>query len=252
MTLRRRTAAVIAALGLAGLAGLTGLTASAASAATAPVPAITSISPDEGFSTTQVFIYGTALADDTSGYPGSVTIPVVHFGSELAASVSCDTPLDPATQFTPFCFATAPAPLRPHQVVDITVTNGTLGTSATTPADRFRYVTRSPRVHISSIYPASGPAGSVVTVSGTLSSIFGDPNPWGPGNWFPLTSGIYFGPNPAVIYDCEPRTGHLFPFDAGYNTECGVQVPPGTGRVLVTEHASNGTVSNGKWFTYTG
>ncbi|MBT0768317.1 IPT/TIG domain-containing protein [Kineosporia sp. J2-2] len=116
--------------------------------AAAPVPTVGGVSPSTGSSGggTQVTISG-------SGFSGATA---VFFGSVAATgfTVNSDGSI------------TATAPAGTVGTVDVTVvTPG--GTSATSSSARFQYVSAPPVPAVSGISPATGPAGTVVTISGS-------------------------------------------------------------------------------------
>ena len=94
-------------------------------------PAVTGVSPDTGPSTggTAVTITGTALTSDST----------VMFGTNAGTDVSCSSSTS--------CTATSPAG-TPLAAVDVTVTTPG-GTSATSSADEFSYVTLPPTIQLS-------------------------------------------------------------------------------------------------------
>jgi alpha-tubulin suppressor-like RCC1 family protein len=111
-----------------------------------PAPAVAGVSPSAGPQTggTTVTITGTDLAEATA----------VRFGSSSATSFTVNS----ATSIT----AVSPAGTAyPDGIVDVTVT-APAGTSATTEADRFKYV---PAPKITGIKPIGGPGtgGTLVT-----------------------------------------------------------------------------------------
>jgi hypothetical protein len=111
-------------------------------------PTVTAVDPNWGppAGGTVVTIYGTNLNDATA----------VTFGSTAATSFNIN----------PDGSITAVAPAEPVGTVDITVTNP-YGTSATSSADQFTYVSGSPTV--TAVTPVSGPTGggTTVTITGT-------------------------------------------------------------------------------------
>ncbi|HUY86962.1 MAG TPA: IPT/TIG domain-containing protein, partial [Acidimicrobiales bacterium] len=116
----------------------------------AAVPAVTSVSPISG-----PLSGGTTVSISGQGFTGASG---VGFGTTPAASftVLSDTQIN------------AISPTGIAGVNDITIT--TLGgTSATSAADRFTYVSTAPVPIVSSISPSAGPAsgGTTVTISGT-------------------------------------------------------------------------------------
>ena len=133
-------------------------------------PVVTKVTPASGPDDggTPVTITGTNLTDATS----------IHFGTVPASGVSCT-----ATS----CSATTPAGTG---TVDVTVT-GPAGTSATSTADHYTYLTPPPPTvpTVTKVTPASGPddGGTPVTITGT--------------NLTDATS-IHFGTVPASAVSC--------------------------------------------------
>lgn len=112
-------------------------------------PVITSITPTSGSAGTTVTITGTGLTGtNLVNFGGSTTAP---------ATVSATT-------------VTVVAPTHPNGLVDVTVTN-TQGTSATHANARFTYGIGPV---ITSLTPTFGPAGTLVTITGT--SLLGTTN----------------------------------------------------------------------------
>ncbi|HEY3812702.1 MAG TPA: IPT/TIG domain-containing protein [Caulobacteraceae bacterium] len=164
-------------------------------------PTVTSVSPGVGPTTggTTVTITGTSFTGATA----------VKFGATAATSftVNSDTSIT----------ATSPAGLN---LVDVTVTTAS-GTSATSAADHFAF---EPVATVTSISPASGPVGGVVTLNGSFADV----------------AGVLFGTTPAQ-------------FIAGSATQVTVTAPPGTGTVDITVVELGGTSakSTADQFTYT-
>jgi hypothetical protein len=113
-----------------------------------PVPTVTGLSPGSGPSTG-----GTPVTITGTGFTGATA---VDFGSGNTAtfSVTNDTTIA----------ATAP-PNATLGAVDVTVTTPG-GTSSTTTADQFTYVTPPPPT-VTAVSPNGGPAGTSVTITGT-------------------------------------------------------------------------------------
>ena len=118
---------------------------SAADQFTYAVPTVTSISPATGPATG-----GTAVTINGTGFSSASK---VQFGTMRATKVAFVS----ATQLT----ATSPAGIG---VVDVQVSTAGL-TSSTTAGDQFTYASTGPTV--TGIDPASGPAGTTVTITGT-------------------------------------------------------------------------------------
>jgi hypothetical protein len=158
-----------------------------------PAPTVTNISPSSGPTTggTQVSITGTSFTGASS----------VQFGSTAATAftVNSDTSI------------TATSPAGKAGAVDVTVTTPG-GTSATNANDQYTYVAPPPTVTI--VNPASGPAGSSVTVSGT--------------NFTGVTE-VDFGP------------GNKASFTVNNSTTLTATAPSGTGTVDVTVTTASGT-----------
>jgi DNA-binding beta-propeller fold protein YncE len=171
-------------------------------------PTVTGINPTSGTSGTKVTISGTGFST-TSG------ATIVDFGANPATGVTCTS--------TTTCTATAPA--GSPGPVDVTMTVGGQ-TSATGPSDLFTY-NSAPLPTVSSVNPTSGPAGTKVTLTGTL---------------FSKTAGATvfdFGPgNPATGVSCSSTTS------------CTATVPAGSGVVTVTVTVASQTSATGPQFTY--
>ncbi|HXB50960.1 MAG TPA: IPT/TIG domain-containing protein, partial [Streptosporangiaceae bacterium] len=158
-----------------------------------PAPAVTSVSPSSGPTTggTPVTITGTALTGATS----------VKFGSTAATAITVNSDTS----------ITATSPPGQAGAADVTVTTAG-GTSATHPGDQYTYVSPLPTVVI--VNPASGPAGTPVTVSGT--------------NFTGVTA-VNFG------------SGNKASFTVNNTTTLTATAPPGTGTVDVTVTTASGT-----------
>ncbi|HUZ29735.1 MAG TPA: IPT/TIG domain-containing protein, partial [Solirubrobacteraceae bacterium] len=172
-------------------------------------PTVTGVNPSSGPAAggTTVKIAGTNFSNAQQ----------VMFGSQAATKFTVDYD----NQIT----AVAPAG---SGTVDVTVTT-LAGTSATSSADHFTYVSSAPGVPtVSGVSPNSGPAkgGTSVTVKGTNLS---------------GATAVHFGPNAA----------------ASFNVDSGTQItatsPAGSGTVDVTVTTGKGTsaVSGADQFTYT-
>jgi hypothetical protein len=168
-------------------------------------PTVTNVNPNAGPLTagTSVTITGTNLTGATAA----------HFGANLATGVTCSATL---------CTVTAPAGTA--GTVDVTVTT-VVGTSATSPADRYTY---TPVPIVTGILPVGGPylGGTTVTIIGT--------------NLGPTTS-IHFGSTNAPGFTCSATT-------------CTVNSPAGTaGSVVdltVTTPGGTSATSPADQFTY--
>ena len=135
----------------------------AAATALLALPVVTAVSPAGGGGSG-----GDPVTITGSGFAGATG---VTFGSVPAVSPSVDSD----TQIT----VASPAP-NASGAVDVTVTTAA-GTSATSPADLFTYVTAAAAPAVTGVSPASGAAagGDTVTVTGTglsgvTSVLFGD------------------------------------------------------------------------------
>jgi len=111
-------------------------------------PTITKVSPISGPDTG-----GTSVTITGTGFSGATA---VNFGSGNSATFSVD---DPST-----ITATAPG-TGTLGAVDVTVTTPG-GTSATTSADQYTYVTPAPPT-VTAVSPSAGPNGTPVTITGT-------------------------------------------------------------------------------------
>jgi hypothetical protein len=161
-----------------------------------PAPSVSAVSPGSGPSTG-----GTAVTITGTGFTGATA---VDFGPGKAAafSVTNDTTI----------MATAPVTgtLGP---VDITVT-GPGGTSGTTPADQYNYVTPPPPT-VTAVSPSGGPAGTSVVIGGTNFS-GATAVDFGPGN--PATFSIS---SPTTIMATAPSVGSPGPVDVTVTTPGG-------------------------------
>lgn len=173
-------------------------------AAPAQQPVVSAISPTTGpvSGGTRVTITGTDLAGGTVAFAGSA-----------ATNVSC-------TATT--CTATSPAGAA--GTADVTVTTSG-GTSDTTPADQFTYLTPSPPVPtVTGVSPAAGPpgGGNTVTITGTHLS----------------GATVSFGLEAAPPGSCTA-------------TSCTVKAPAGSGPVDVRVETAGGTSARSAADRYT-
>ena len=114
-----------------------------------PVPVVTGVSPNAGFETNTVTVYGYNLSSSSAVYFGGVAASIGG-SSATSITVSVPTSSNPANQTT----------------VDVTVAaNGY--TSATSSADGFTYFARPV---VSSVSPGSGYNGDTITVYFTTSN----------------------------------------------------------------------------------
>src|SRR5262249_14589004 len=112
----------------------------------ASAPTVTSVAPNSGSTAGGTFVLVTG-----SNFVG---VSAVKFGASAAVTYGVLLP----------SMLVAVAPYHAAGTVDVTVTTGQ-GTSATSAADQFTYVTVLPQV--SSISPNTGAGGTQVTVFGT-------------------------------------------------------------------------------------
>ncbi len=175
-----------------------------------PPPAVTGVSPNSGPAGG-----GTSVVITGTGFTG---VTGVKFGTANAASFTFNN----AGQIT------AVSPSGAPRTVDITVTTPA-GTSATSAADQFMFVTPPPSV--ASVSPNTGPTagGTVVTITGT--------------NFTPGTPVVSFGAGSGS------GAGSVTAFSA---TSITVTPPAGTGVVDVTVMTPAGTspVTSADTFTY--
>jgi energy-converting hydrogenase Eha subunit A len=157
-------------------------------------PAVTGVSPTSGSSSG-----GTSVTITGTGFTGASG---VKFGGTAATTFTVNS----ASSIT----ATSPAGAG---TVDVTVT-APGGTSAASSADTFAYVSPPPTVVI--VNPASGPAGTPVTVSGTN---------------FSGATEVDFGP------------GNKASFTVNNSTTLTATAPPGAGTVDVTVTTGGGTTA---------
>ena len=174
-----------------------------------PPPTVSSVSPTSGSSAggTTVTISGTNLTAATA----------VSFGATAASSYAVNN----STTIT----ATAPAGTT-GSTVDVTVTTAG-GTSATNAGDSYSYTAAPPPLPVvSGLSPGSGPAGTVVTVSGT--NLAG-------------ATAVSFGAAAASSFAVDD------------STTITAVAPAGTGTVDVTVTAAGGTsaTTGGDRFSYT-
>ena len=171
-------------------------------------PSISSISPTSGPTGTQVSIYGAE--------PNQVT--AVLFGTTPATNFGVIQEDDSGS----YILATAPAGTG---TVDITLVSS-YGTSDTSPADQFTYVSSAPS--ISTISPTSGTAGTNVQI-------------WG-GNLNGVTA-VTFGTTPATQFNVLEGDGNYY---------IQATAPAGTGTVDITVTSPSGTSATSQYdqFTY--
>jgi hypothetical protein len=171
-----------------------------------PVPTVTGVSPTSGPSTggSTVTLTGTGFAGATA----------VNFGAN-----------NPAAFFTvnSSTSMTVTSPPGPLATVDVTVTTPG-GTSPTSGADRFTYTVPPPPA-VSGLSPASGPNGTLVTITGTN---------------FSGATAVKFGANGAE-------------FTINNETTIYADAPAGTGvvDVTVTTPGGTGATSANDRYTYT-
>jgi hypothetical protein len=192
------------------MATYTGDSGSASSSGTTTVtvklaPVVSSVSPKAGPT-----VGGQTVTITGSNLSGATK---VHFGSALATNVVVlsDTQL------------TATVPAHAAGTVNVTVSSN-VATSATTSTDRYTY---DPPPALSSISPATGPAGTVVIVNGT---------------GFVPGAKVAFGTSPAT------KVARVS------STQLKATAPAGSGTVGLTVTTPGGTspTSPADQFTYTG
>ncbi len=170
-----------------------------------PVPTVTGVNPTSGPASG-----GTSVAITGTGFTGA---NAVHFGSATAGfTVNNDQSI---TTTSPSGSGT----------IDVTVTT-TGGTSATSSKDQFTYVAGPPPAPtVTSVNPATGPAGTPVDVSGTN---------------FTGATAVDFG------------TGNPATFTVNGPTTITATAPNGSGTVDVTVTTTGGTstASSADQFTY--
>ncbi|MBV9485982.1 MAG: IPT/TIG domain-containing protein, partial [Frankiaceae bacterium] len=173
-----------------------------------PAPAVTGLSPASGPTAG-----GTSVTITGTGFTG---VTKVNFGSVPAASYSVDS----ATQIT----ATSPA--KATSTVDVrVVAHGRI--SATSSADRYKFVPPAPAV--TAVSPDTGPVGggTVVTITGTD---------------FTGATAVTFGPNAVTSISVDS------------DTQITVQSPPATnpGKVNIRVRTPGGLspTSSANRFTY--
>jgi hypothetical protein len=175
---------------------------------TPPVPSVTAVSPASGASTG-----GTVVTITGTGFSGAST---VDFGSG-----------DPSASYTVTSSTSITATTPPGSIgtVDTTVITAG-GTSATSPADQFSY-TAPPPPTVTGVSPASGPNGTLVTISGT--------------NLMGATAVNFGSGSPATT------------LTVGNATTIYATAPPGTGTVNVTVSTPGGSSATSAvdQFTYT-
>ncbi len=175
-------------------------------------PTITSVSPTSGPSGggTSVIITGTDLTGATD----------VSFGATPAASFTVDTP----TQIT----ATSPAHLA--ATVDITATTAA-GTSATSANDEFTFVATPT---ITSVSPASGPAGGGTSVTITGTALTG-------------ATDVSFGATPAASFtvDNDTQITATSPAHAAATVDVTATTPGGTTAITANDEFTFESVTSG-------
>ena len=112
-----------------------------------PVPVVTGVSPNAGFETNTVTVYGYNLSSPSAVNFGGIGASIIS--NKTSITVIAPTPSNPASQTT----------------VDVTVT-ASGNTSTTSSADWFTYYSRPV---VSSVSPGSGYNGDVITVYFTTS-----------------------------------------------------------------------------------
>jgi len=171
-----------------------------------PPPTVTGVSPSTGYNGTSVTITGTNFTGVTA----------VDFGSSNPATTYA---LNSPTSIT----VTVPGGTG---TVDVTVTTGG-GTSATSAADQYTYLAGPlPAPTVTLVDPVGGPAGALVTVTGTY--------------FIGVTSVDFGSGNPATT------------FTVNSSTVITATAPSGTGTVDVTVTTGAGTsaTSTSDQFTY--
>ncbi|WP_188113467.1 IPT/TIG domain-containing protein [Nocardioides humilatus] len=221
LRIRRTAGRKVASLSAGAVALAGGLVLVPAAPALAVGPTVSAISPTSGAAGTLVTITGSGLDSGCVVGENGTQRPTVTFAG-VAAAVTSASP----TTVT----ATAPSQAV-GSVVDVRVTDCNGLQSPVVAAARFTYV----RPVVSGVSPATGSAGTFVTVSGT-----------------DLTAGCPAGTSPTVRFGVADATV-VSATATSVVTRAPTGVHPGTYDVVVTDCAgSNSVTSNADHFTFTG